>query len=69
MNLRSVLQVSSRPVTVSCSAKGGEKELRVKLTIGRKAEGSPLERLMKKQKKNGARVRKLQVRKGGISFV
>lgn len=62
------MQVSSRPVTVSCSAKGGEKEMRVKLSIGRKAEGSPVERLVKKQK-YGARVRKLQVRKGGIGFV
>ena len=42
--------------------------MRVKLSIGRKAEGSPVERLVKKQK-YGARVRKLQVRKGGIGFV
>lgn len=45
MNRRSVLPVSSRPSAISCSAKGGEKEVRVKLTIGRKAEGSPLKRL------------------------
>lgn len=44
------MQVSSRPVTVSCSAKGGEKEMRVKLSIGRKAEASPVERLVEKQK-------------------
>lgn len=46
MNLRSLLPVSSSPAATSCSAKGGEKEVRVKLNIGRKAEGSPLERLM-----------------------
>lgn len=45
MNRRSVLPVSSSPSAISCSAKGGEKEVSVKLNIGRKAEGSPLERL------------------------
>lgn len=52
MNRRSVLQVSSRPSAISCSAKDGEKEVRVKLTIGRKAEGSPLERLGKTKKQH-----------------
>lgn len=46
MNLRSVLPVSSSPAATSCSANGGEKEVKVKLTIGRKAEGSPFERLV-----------------------
>lgn len=49
VNLRSLLPVSSSPVAISCSAKGGEKEVRVKLTMGRKAEGSPLERLVEKK--------------------
>lgn len=49
MNRRSVLPVNSSPAVISCSAKGGEKEVRVKLTSGRKAEGSPLERLVEKQ--------------------
>lgn len=44
------MPVSSSPIAISCSTKGGEKEVRVKLTIGRKAEGSPLERLVEKQK-------------------
>lgn len=43
------MPVSSSPVAISCSAKGGEKEVRVKLTMGRKAEGSPLERLVEKK--------------------
>lgn len=46
MNLRSVLPVSSSPAATSCSAKGGENVVRLKLNIGRKAEGSPTERLM-----------------------
>lgn len=49
MKRRSVLPVSSSPAAISCSAKGGEKEVRVKLTIGRKAEGSPLDRLVEEQ--------------------
>lgn len=44
------MPVSSSPPSISWLAKGGEKEVRVKLTIGRKAEGSPLERLVENQR-------------------
>lgn len=47
VNLRSVLPVSSNPDAISCSFKGGEKVVMEKLNIGRKAEGSPWERLGK----------------------
>lgn len=40
------MPVSSSPAAMSCSANGGEKEVRVKLTMGRKAAGSPCDRLV-----------------------
>lgn len=49
INLRSVLPVSSNPDIISCSVKGGEKEVKEKLSIGRKADGSPWERLDEKK--------------------
>lgn len=48
VNRRSVLPVRSSPAASSCSASGEEKDVRVKLTMGRKAEGSPLEMLVDK---------------------
>lgn len=52
------MPVSSSPASNSCFAKGGENEVKVKLTIGRKAEGSPLERLVEKQRTTWEIVRK-----------